>query len=176
MKYLFVLLLFSIFTIACSDNLGTGNENCNDKCSVENEKTCTENSVMLCRKDEKGCFILEKLEDCSGTCENGSCKPKDKTCNPSCENWQTCNNQSCETKIGKCANSNDCTDNKICVNHECTEQTVKTIKKHVVVGAGSKSSSASFKLKLNVGKTTTIKKLKSTNFKLGIGTSIIDKK
>lgn len=176
MKSLFILLLFSILTVACSDNTGTGNEKCDNKCSVENEKTCADNSVMLCKKDENGCFVLEKLEDCTTTCESGACKTEDNTCDPTCEDWQVCSNKNCETKAGKCADNNDCASSKVCVNHDCKDEATKKVKKKIVVGAGSKSSSASFKLKLNVGKITTIKKSKSANFKLKVGTSTIDNK
>ena len=178
MKYLLILLLFSIFTIACDDNPSGGkDETCKNKCNVENEKTCTDNSVMICKKDENGCLILEKVEDCPDICESGICKENNNTCDPACEDWQTCDeNQTCKTREGKCADNNECTDNKVCVNHECTEQTTKTVTKKVVIGAGNKSASAGFKLKLNVGKITTIKKARSSNFNLKLGTSTIQKK
>jgi len=35
----------------------------------------------------------------------------DKTCDPACESWQTCDDGTCKLATDKCASDNDCKDN-----------------------------------------------------------------
>jgi hypothetical protein len=164
-----------MFFIACTDNPSTIDNKCDNKCNIENEKSCSNNASMICKKDENGCLFLEKVEDCLNTCELGICKNEETNCIPACEDWQTCNNTVCETSIGKCVSSNDCTDDKICSNHECIENNVEVKKvTKITMGSGNNISSSNLKLKLNVGKISTTKETKSSNFKLNLGTINID--
>ena len=47
-----------------------------------------------------------------------SCGEDDK-CDPTCETWQTCNVDKCETATGKCATQSDCNTGEVCNNHIC---------------------------------------------------------
>ena len=53
-------------------------------------------------------------------------KETEKTCNPTCETYQKCENEKCELKEGMCESSTDCTDalKPVCEKHECIAETI----------------------------------------------------
>jgi hypothetical protein len=159
-------------------------ETCENGCeggaciSVECDPACEEWQTCnngVCETGENRCA---DNNDCTAgkVCdENHNCVDESVECDPACEEWQTCNNTVCETSEGRCNDNNDCEDGKVCdETHNCVVEEVKK-KTKVVIGAGKKVSSSSFKMRLNVGKVTSTKDVKSENYKMKVGTSVIYK-
>lgn len=67
------------------------------------------------------------------------------------------------TEVEVCANG--------CKNNTCINKIIEK-KTKIVVGAGGKAKSASFKLKLNVGKLKSVKEMKSASYKMKVGNSV----
>jgi hypothetical protein len=151
MKYLF-LFLFAIWFVSCAETTGnvgpiSGTENgacftngtCNDGLICINDKCIKDNCAEIvcdewlecfqetaeCSKLKEG-FCLDE-NDCNTElneiCDNEhKCNTPTSNCDPSCEDWQTCKDNKCETNTGKCANNNDCV-NQICnSSHECVNE------------------------------------------------------
>jgi hypothetical protein len=160
--------------MSCDNKLSVYKQ-CTDECQNEGMKICDGNSVMLC-EEKYGCLLLKKVQDCQNSCSNGVCQDNQNTdCNPVCEEWQTCENSVCVTSQGHCADDSECNDGFICVNHECKNQNTLTKKRAVVIGAGGTLKSNNFKMKVSLGKVSSIKDLTSSSYKLKTGNIVIKK-
>ena len=168
-KILFLIIILLAFS--CSNNPSSGEHKCDNKCDTVGVNQCSDDTLMVCQKDKDGCLVLTEVKKCQNACKDNACIEQNNECNPTCKDWELCDdNLVCKLKEDKCNTKDDCSDNKVCdENHSCVEnQTVKKSTK-IVMGAGGKSKSASFKLKLNVGKIKSIKKLKSASYKMKVG-------
>ena len=175
-KMIFLMMvLLLLFIVGCDDAPSGGNNNkCDDKCSTEGVNSCSDDKLMLCAKDKDGCFVLTEVKICANGCKDNVCVEDNKECNPVCEEWQTCSDDSkCKLTNGRCVENSDCSDEKICDDtHKCVEKAVEKKKTKIIIGAGGKSKSASFKLKLNVGKVKSMKEMNSAGYKMKVGAKV----
>ena len=163
-------LVIILFIFGCEGSSSSINDSCDNKCETVGVNQCSDTTLMICKKDDKGCFVLEEVKNCENGCENNTCI-ENTNCDPNCNDWETCNNTVCELTTGKCNESSDCLDDKICDNHECVIKQIEKKKTKITLGAGTTTKSASFKMKVNVGKVKSIKKLNSASYKMKIGNS-----
>ena len=115
-------------------------------------------------------------------CEDSSTANTNKDCNNQCAelNVNSCN----DSKLMTCKKDNDgcfiLTEVKICKDgcdeNKCINSNNRSKKTKITIGTAKKIDSANFKLKLNLGKVTSTKDLKSSNYKVKVGTSTIEQK
>jgi len=91
--FLFFILL-ALLTFSCTDDVGSLGEKCYTNSTCNDGLECKDN-------------ICIKLE---------------LSCTPSCQEWQSCDNGSCNTSKDRCKDDNDCSDSKKCDDsHNCRD-------------------------------------------------------
>jgi len=173
-KMIFLMIFLTLLFVGCDNSSTSGDNNCENKCSTEGVNSCSDSKLMVCAKDKDGCLVLIEVKVCANGCENNACIEDNNDCEPECKEWQTCSDEDkCELTTGRCIENSDCTDEKICDdNHRCVEKVVENKKTSIAIGAGGKTKSANFKLKLNVGKVKSMKEIKSSGYKMKVGNSV----
>jgi len=104
---LFISFLFSFSFSSCSNKSETKGKTCNPICDT----------WQICN-DDGNCELKKDMCSTNADCKDGVntvcnelhiCeKMEENNCDPSCEEWQSCNNGSCELKTDRCNTDDDC--------------------------------------------------------------------
>ena len=117
-KQIFLLTTILLIVTSCENPTTTA---CKDRCKVEGEYSCDGKNLQVCEKLANGCLDLKVVKECENGCENNLCV-EEKTCNPTCNEWEDCISTTCKLKDNRCNLKSDCKDNKVCdATHSCVE-------------------------------------------------------
>lgn len=107
MKYLLCTLILIFITGCSGNNNGIPDDNtCEDQCSNTEARYCQDNAIYHCIRNSKGCFEIEKLQQCSDqeSCYGGNCLNSD--CSDECYHPNTATCDSDTTRL-LCGNFDD---------------------------------------------------------------------
>jgi len=92
-SYLFILLALFVFSCATNQKEEESHGSLNESCYAN--LTCNDGLICIDRKCIKEVFTPECVtdNDCDNNqaCNNEVCIENTNTCNPICENWEKCN-------------------------------------------------------------------------------------
>jgi len=103
-----LILIFSILiTLSCTEPIDTTTKEC------ESNIDCKDNPI------KRVCDLRPNSPTIN------SCIQELLICDPSCKEWENCNNGNCETKVDRCNENSDCDTSYICdSSHNCIKTTL----------------------------------------------------